>query len=100
MKESENQAQIKAFLEDSGFSVYVTSSARKGWGVTPGIPDLIAFGLGCVLFVEVKSSTGKAKPEQEEFIDGVNSNNGYALVAREASDVFDFLVEWGIIESD
>mgnify|MGYP001595894132 CR=1 FL=1 len=40
---------------------------------TKGMSDLIAIGHGKLLFIEVKSSTGKASPEQIEFLKSLES---------------------------
>lgn len=50
----------------------VFRKARKGLE-TKGMSDLIAIGHGKLLFIEVKSSIGKASPEQVEFLKSLDS---------------------------
>ena len=50
----------------------VFRKARKGLE-TKGMSDLIAIGHGKLLFIEVKSSSGKASSEQIEFLKSLDS---------------------------
>lgn len=53
-----------------------------------GLPDLIAIGHNRILFIEVKSSIGKASPEQLEFIKGLESIMAVrGMVANKWEDV-------------
>lgn len=42
---------------------------------------------GRFLAIEVKRPSGKVRPEQQEFIDNINSRGGLAFVARSIDDV-------------
>lgn len=65
----------------------VFRKARKGLE-TKGMPDLIAIGHNRILFIEVKSSIGKASPEQLEFIEGLENVMAVrGIVANKWEDV-------------
>lgn len=65
--ERDVQKACVALLEGLGSKVYRTSQYRAS-RIAPGIPDLIVLHpkLG-VVFLEVKSATGKQSAEQAEF---------------------------------
>ena len=52
-----------------------------------GCPDIHGMlNGGCALYVEVKRPSGKATPEQAEFLEKVTKNGGCAFVARSVDD--------------
>ena len=54
----------------------------------PGCPDVWAqTRTGRLVVVEVKKPSGRASPEQIEFLRLVGSNGGIAFIARSADDV-------------
>ena len=58
---------------------------RFGW---PGCPDVLGqLRDGRLLGVEVKSPTGKLRPEQAVFLDRIRSAGGVAFMARDLRDV-------------
>jgi len=58
---------------------------RFGW---PGCPDVLGqLKDGRVLAVEVKSPTGKLRPEQTVFLDRIRGAGGVAFMARDCRDV-------------
>ena len=58
---------------------------RFGW---PGCPDVLGqLWDGRLLGVEVKSPTGRLRPEQAVFLDRVRVAGGVAFVARDLRDV-------------
>ena len=58
---------------------------RFGW---PGCPDVLGqLKDGRLLGVEVKSPTGKLRPEQADFLDRVRAAGGVAFMARDCRDV-------------
>jgi len=70
--------------------------AVGGWFVFPvvqsalsykGIADLVAIRGGRVVFVEVKTATGRLSAAQEAFGEDVRRAGGEYLVARSAGDV-------------
>jgi len=61
--------------------------ARGGYtraGLGEGTADLIGYVLGSGRYfaIEVKTSTGRASPEQVAWIDQTNREGGYAAIAR------------------
>ena len=59
---------------------------RFGW---PGCPDVLGqLRDGRLLGVEVKSPTGKLRPEQSVFLDRIRGAGGVAFIARDCRDVF------------
>ncbi|MEZ5987512.1 MAG: VRR-NUC domain-containing protein [Hyphomonas sp.] len=67
-----------------------------GMGVHPGFADLIVLTSGRVLFLEVKSPTGRLSPAQRDFCDRVKAQGfGWALV-RSVEDALGALADQGI----
>ena len=59
----------------------VRQAILVGMGVHPGFADLMVISNGKVMFLEVKSSTGRLSTAQEEFRDAVKRQGfGWALV--------------------
>lgn len=56
---------IKA-LKKRGFKVWRIENSLRG---NKGIPDLLAFKIGYMCWIEVKTPTGRIQPEQLEFAD-------------------------------
>ena len=66
-----------------------------GMGVHPGFADLIVISSGRVLFLEVKSQTGRLRKSQEVFPDTVVTQGfGWALV-RSVDDALGALADHG-----
>jgi hypothetical protein len=66
-----------------------------GMGVHPGFADLIVISGGRVLFLEVKSQTGRLRKSQEVFRDTVVTQGfGWALV-RTVDDALGALADYG-----
>ena len=66
-----------------------------GMGVHPGFADLIVISSGRVLFLEVKSQTGRLRKSQEVFRDAVVTQGfGWALV-RSVDDALGALADYG-----
>ena len=96
--------EIREFLKTIGCAVYSTEQGyrhdRGGTRQTPGIPDLLVFGIGPELpffFVEVKAPGGKLRDSQEAFQAEAARMDVPYLVAWDVRDVFDWLVEQGVI---
>jgi hypothetical protein len=66
-----------------------------GMGVHPGFADLIVLSGGRVLFLELKSRTGRLRPDQRAFRDAVQAQGfGWALV-RSLDDALGALADHG-----
>ena len=66
------QQQVVALLHKVGFRVWTIGTTRpngdhRGTCQSPGLPDLLAFGRGRLLVVEVKARGGTLRPEQVAF---------------------------------
>lgn len=65
------------------------------WGKSqwsqPGVADILAVWRGWALAIEVKSETGKVRPEQQEWLSAWRQAGGHSVVARRVEDVEDFL---------
>ncbi|MBO9457016.1 VRR-NUC domain-containing protein [Paracoccus sp. R12_1] len=67
-----------------------------GMGVFPGFADLIILTGGRVLFLEVKSQSGRLSPAQRDFRDRVQAQGfGWALI-RSVEDALGALADHGI----
>ena len=73
----------------------IRQSILVGMGVHPGFADLIVISGGRVLFLEVKSQTGRLRKSQEVFRDTVCAQGfGWALV-RSLDDALGALADHG-----
>lgn len=76
-----------AWVERQNSGAYRTPEGqfvRFGW---PGCSDVIGqLRDGRLLAVEVKSPTGRLRPEQQQFLDLVNGAGGVGFVARSLAD--------------
>lgn len=61
--EKQEQARIRVLLTALRFSIYDTSQPFHP-AITPGVPDIIAFGVTEMIYVEVKAPGGKLSPAQ------------------------------------
>lgn len=56
-------------------------------GLPNGFPDLFGFRSDLMpFFVEVKSATGRVRPEQAAFLDAMRARGAIAIVARSADE--------------
>lgn len=63
-----------------GWRVYHTFDSRRS---DPGFPDLVLLRKGQLLFLELKRTKGKVRPEQQGWIDELNGVISVkALIAR------------------
>lgn len=68
-------------IASGGHAGHVRQAILVGMGVHPGFADLVVLSQGKVIFLEVKSSTGRLRPAQEAFRDAVTQQGfGWALV--------------------
>ena len=90
--ESDIQKTIKDYLKWQGFKVI---KIQQGALSEKGIPDLWAIGMkNCEtiqLWIEVKTSSGKISPYQEDFKAEVERLGGDVLIARDLNDVISWL---------
>jgi penicillin-binding protein-related factor A (putative recombinase) len=64
------------------------------FGLAPGSADLIGWVRGRFLSIEVKSATGRVRPDQQTWMNVVNSHGGIAFVARSAGEAVELLEQY------
>jgi hypothetical protein len=62
-----------------------------GWRTVTVTPDMVGRRLAVFTSIEVKTPTGRLRPEQQAWLGVVRSAGGVAGVARSVSDVEDLL---------
>ena len=102
MTEHDIQNSIRMKLSELGFCVFRINDGRfktedGRWfdtGLPKGFSDLMAVKNGKVYFVEVKTETGKASPEQLNFIEQMKKRYGcQAGIARSVEDAVRIVTE-------
>ena len=63
----------------------------QGLGAHRGIADRIAIRKGMVLFIEIKSATGKLSEDQKRFKETIQLQGGHYIVARSCDDIEKYL---------
>ncbi|MDP9439871.1 MAG: VRR-NUC domain-containing protein [Actinomycetota bacterium] len=63
--EKEFQAQVLDLARRSGWCCYHTHDSRRS---APGFPDLVLVRAPVVVFAELKTETGKVRPEQRDWL--------------------------------
>ena len=82
-------------MTEAGSRGQIRQSILVGMGVHAGFADLIVISSGRVLFLEVKSQTGRLRKSQEVFRDTVCAQGfGWALV-RSVDDALGALADHG-----
>jgi penicillin-binding protein-related factor A (putative recombinase) len=61
------------------------------FGLATGSADLIGWCRGRFLSIEVKSETGRIRPEQQAWMEAVNAHGGIAFVARSVNEANELL---------
>lgn len=82
--------QVRQYLRLKGWLVY---RMQQGLGAHRGFPDLVAVKAGQVLFIEVKTRTGRLSQYQEQFRDEITEQGCRYIVARCVEDVMQALGE-------
>lgn len=80
--------QIKQYLQLTGWFVFYN---LQGVGAYKGIPDFICVKDGQVVFLEIKTATGKLSQHQGKFRGDIESHGGRYVVARCVEDVIGIL---------
>lgn len=102
MNEHSIQNAIRLKLSDLGYAVFRINSGKVRtadgrWfdtGVPKGFSDLIACKDGKIYFLEVKTETGKASPEQLNFISVMRDRYGCtADIVRSVDDAVRIVTE-------
>ncbi len=66
ISEKHFQSQVLELARLSGWRCYHTFDSRRS---VPGFPDLVLVRAPVVLFAELKSESGKLRPEQREWLE-------------------------------
>lgn len=82
MKEAAIQTKIRELLEKAGWIVVKLIATSK-----PGVPDLMCLRRGVVVFIEVKTITGKVEPVQVYRHSQLKAAGFTVIVARGIEDV-------------
>jgi hypothetical protein len=62
------------------------SSDLIGWRTVTITPEMVGQQVAVFTSIEVKTPTGRVKPEQQQWLDAVQSAGGIAGVARSVED--------------
>lgn len=90
MKEAELQDAIAAYARTIGYTVahFTTAISPRGQHMTPvkydgkGFPDLVLVRPPRLIFVELKSDTGKIRPDQQWWLDRLTGTAAEVYVWR------------------
>lgn len=81
------QAWVGELIRRTSDSVTLKNPRPLHAGLSVGSSDLIGVSpSGRFLAVEVKTPTGRVRPEQQKFIDAVNRIGGIGIIARSVDD--------------
>lgn len=95
MTEQDIQNEIRLRLSELGYAVFRTNVGKRKctdgrWfstGLPKGHPDLYAVKNGRIYYIEVKTPTGRASPEQEKFLTVMRDRYGCcAGIARSVEE--------------
>lgn len=99
-RETVLQNMIRVKLSERGIvlrlnnGVFYTKDGRPiASGLPPGTSDLLFIGEGRAAFIECKTETGRASPQQLRFIDVVRSHGVRAGIARSIEDAISIIEE-------
>jgi hypothetical protein len=68
------------------FGLCKGSADLIGWRTMTVTPDMVGTQLAVFLSIEVKTATGRLRPEQQQWLDCVQAAGGIAGVARSVED--------------
>jgi len=68
------------------FGLCKGSADLIGWHAVTVTPDMVGSTVAVFLSIEVKTATGRLRPEQQQWIDAVQAAGGIAGVARSVED--------------
>ena len=57
-----------------------------GWRTVTVTPDMVGKPIAQFLSIEVKTPTGRVRPDQTNWLVQVNLSGGHAIIARSVSD--------------
>ena len=68
------------------FGLCKGSADLIGWRTVTVTPDMVGTQVAVFLSIEVKTPTGRLRPEQQQWLDAVQAAGGIAGVARSVKD--------------
>jgi hypothetical protein len=68
------------------FGLCKGSADLIGWRTVTITPEMVGSTVAVFLSIEVKTATGRLRPEQQQWLDAVQAAGGIAGVARSVSD--------------
>ena len=88
MTENEVKEDIKNWLDFNGWYHFPIWQGRYS---VKGISDRIAIKKGEILFIEIKSTTGKLRIDQKIFQERISEKGGHYVVARKWEDLSEYI---------
>jgi len=89
------KAIVKALAWKGWVVIHIPNQATRGIymyaGVLPGAPDLLALRAGRVIFLEVKTETGRVSAKQAEAHEKLRAEGFEVRVVRDLDDIADLL---------
>ena len=73
------------------FGLCKGSADLIGWKRVTVTPEMVGQQVAVFLSIEVKTPTGRVRPEQQQWLDAVQTAGGIAGVARSVEDALDLL---------
>jgi len=75
------------------FGLCKGSADLIGWRTVTVTPDMVGAQVAVFLSIEVKTPTGRLRPEQQQWLDAVQAAGGIAGVARSVEDALRIVTE-------
>jgi len=75
------------------FGLCKGSADLIGWRTVTVTPEMVGQRIAVFLSIEVKTPTGRLRPEQQHWLDAVQAAGGIAGVARSAEDALRIVTE-------
>ncbi len=75
------------------FGLCKGSADLIGWRTVTVTPDMLGQRIAVFLSIEVKTPTGRLRPEQRQWLDAVQAAGGIAGVARSVEDALRIVTE-------
>jgi hypothetical protein len=75
------------------FGLCKGSADLIGWRTVTVTPDMVGQRIAVFLSIEVKTPTGRLRPEQRQWLDAVQAAGGIAGVARSVEDALHIVTE-------
>jgi len=97
------QNDIRDFLKPLCQWIFVTTAGRlpgaRKYKLGPkGFPDIMAMTKrGQIMFIEVKGSSDRNRPDQIEFIKWHQEHGHHAIIAHSIDEVISAMHDWGMI---